>query len=192
MANRPFRTQFEPLEPRVLLSHLDLGAVPEAAPMGRVPRPVRRASSRFLAARNHRTKRLDARLSLIRGEWSGTGLLGVFTPTGSNNKAQGRRRRTLGTNERNPQRTPSGFYGVSGSVLWNPVGVRRRTWRRHAGGGPAFPGCAARPWASMCHAFSVRESMTALQGGGAVALRWCSARSLYISHQNPKRDRSLN
>ena len=33
MANRYMRTQFEPLEPRALLSHFDLGAVPAELPM---------------------------------------------------------------------------------------------------------------------------------------------------------------
>ena len=56
-----------------------------------------------------------------------------LTPTGLNNKAQGRRRRTLGLEHAAPARTPTGFHTRSRVVVltanrlsrvWNPVEVR--------------------------------------------------------------------
>jgi len=106
-------------------------------------------------------------------------LPGYPTPKGSHNKAQGRRRRTLGI-ERRTRNQPQ--WGCTGAVahfsacgpVWPGDGTRCRSRER---GGPALPGCAARPWALMCDAFGVghcrgfAESNLSLPAGQRVLLQ---------------------
>src|SRR5579883_1310989 len=58
-----------------------------------------------------------------------------------------------GSRSTQAQRTPRGFHRVA--TLWNPVGVRENFGELGIRGRPAFPGCAARPWALLCNAFGV-------------------------------------
>jgi len=90
------------------------------------------------------------------------GLKAIFTPKGLHNRAQGRRRRTLGTEPRRSSTwfrvsLPSTRFGVV--ALWNPVGVRWIQMAHEMNGCEPFPfpGCAARPWALMFNACGVKR-----------------------------------
>jgi len=77
----------------------------------------------------------------------------LLTPMGSNNSAQGRRRRTLGIEPRTRNQPQRGCTGaVSHFSSCEPVWPDGGTASGFTG---AYPGCAARPWALMCDAFGV-------------------------------------